>query len=372
MAVAPSAQRIYVVDDEESVRGVIARWLERDGHATEAFEAAQDALNRIRERRPTLVVSDIKMPGMDGLELLERVRAECGPHLPVFVFVTAHGDLDTARRALRNGAHEYLLKPFQLEDLGAVVHRGLERARLLCEREALLGLLVGRIRVPIGGVAAGLEALEEGLAGPLAPEQRELVSLARRECRELHRLVQNLDDIRLLERDQLYMRREPVDLVEAARAGWERAAATLAAAGVEATFDSTGAVSPVLGDAGLLVRAVENLLALAAGRQARRAELSVLAGTGGSHDGRLGEVVLRLRAGVAAAPRTPIAPGDEAAADADLELTFCRALATCWGGRLEVEERPGEGIVVALHLPASAGDPARAGDPDGPGAPRGR
>ncbi len=111
--------RILIVDDEAQYRALYARVLTEAGFVTATASCAQEALDQIRTCPPALVVSDIRMPGADGIELLRLVRAET-PSLP-FLLVTAYADVRNAVQALKLGAVDYLAKPVDLDELTAAV-----------------------------------------------------------------------------------------------------------------------------------------------------------------------------------------------------------------------------------------------------------
>ena len=118
--------RVWVVDDDRSVRFVLAAALREAGFAVTAFAAAGEALDALRrEAPPALVVTDVRMPGDSGLQLLDKLKA-AHPALPVVV-MSAHTDVASTAGAFRGGAHEFLSKPFDLDEAVAVVRRALPR-----------------------------------------------------------------------------------------------------------------------------------------------------------------------------------------------------------------------------------------------------
>ncbi len=112
---------VWVVDDDESIRWVLEKSLARDGMAVRAFEGSTELLDALGDEQPDVLMSDIRMPGIDGLALLERVRARW-PLLPVII-MTAHSDLDAAVASYKGGAFEYLPKPFDLDAAATLVRR---------------------------------------------------------------------------------------------------------------------------------------------------------------------------------------------------------------------------------------------------------
>jgi putative nucleotidyltransferase with HDIG domain len=122
-------ERILVVDDEESVRGVIAALLEQSGYAPTLTESAEEAIARLQQDPDyDLVLSDIMMPGTDGLSLLDHICTD-HPGMPV-VMLSAINDIHVVTNAFRRGAIDYLLKPFERKELESIVMRGIEHGRL--------------------------------------------------------------------------------------------------------------------------------------------------------------------------------------------------------------------------------------------------
>jgi len=126
-----SDARILVVDDEPGMRSLLSKALGREGYAVSAFEKGEDALVSVYEGEYDLAVLDIQMPGMDGIELLKKLR-DRDPELNV-VMITAYGSIQSAIDAMRLGAYDYLTKPFEMEEIKLVVEKALEHERLLSE-----------------------------------------------------------------------------------------------------------------------------------------------------------------------------------------------------------------------------------------------
>src|SRR5579864_3131299 len=116
-----SALRVWLVDDDASIRWVLERALRNDGMTPRAFDAAEPALDALRRDTPDVLITDIRMPGQSGLELLKKIR-DARPELPVIV-MTAHSDLGSAVSAYEGGAFEYLPKPFDIDQAVALVRR---------------------------------------------------------------------------------------------------------------------------------------------------------------------------------------------------------------------------------------------------------
>lgn len=117
---------IWIVDDDESIRWVLEKALARENLATKSFSNARDAMEALKTGAPQVLVSDIRMPGETGLELLQAVKAK-HPGLPVII-ITAFSDLDSAVAAFQGGAFEYLAKPFDIDKAVELIRRALEES----------------------------------------------------------------------------------------------------------------------------------------------------------------------------------------------------------------------------------------------------
>ena len=119
--------KVWIADDDNSIRWVLERALTQAGIANESFADADELLRQVVKTQPDVIISDIRMPGTDGLALLTRIK-EQHPDVPVII-TTAHSDLDSAVAAYQKGAFEYLPKPFDLDEMIAVTERALAHAR---------------------------------------------------------------------------------------------------------------------------------------------------------------------------------------------------------------------------------------------------
>ncbi len=118
---------VWVVDDDRSIRWVIEKALARAGIMVTSFEKGSNLLNELNKSTPDTIISDIRMPGIDGLQLLKKIHSS-NPALPVII-TTAHSDLDSAVAAYQGGAFEYVPKPFDIKELVAVTLRAISFAQ---------------------------------------------------------------------------------------------------------------------------------------------------------------------------------------------------------------------------------------------------
>jgi two-component system nitrogen regulation response regulator GlnG len=133
------ANSVWIADDDKSIRWVLEKALTQAGIVTRCFENGDELLGHLGDEVPDAIISDIRMPGIDGLKLLSRITA-AHPGLPVII-TTAHSDLDSAVASYQGGAFEYLPKPFDVDEAVATTQRALQHANknrnLLPEQEPL-------------------------------------------------------------------------------------------------------------------------------------------------------------------------------------------------------------------------------------------
>jgi PAS domain S-box-containing protein len=137
--IAMSKGKILVVDDEPQILVLVSRFLRRVGYDVDAAYSGAEALEYLTRFPYALVLSDLKMPEIDGLQILEEVRAHYAD--TIFVLMTAFGTIDSAVSVLRRGAYDYLTKPLELDDLLSTVERALEHRTVVMENRRLLEFL---------------------------------------------------------------------------------------------------------------------------------------------------------------------------------------------------------------------------------------
>jgi FixJ family two-component response regulator len=133
---------IFIVDDDASVREGVSNLLESVGFRAQVFPSTEEFQSAARPEVPSCLLLDVRLPGVSGLEFQEML-ARAGISIPI-IFITAHGDVPMTSRAMKGGAIDFLMKPFQKEDLLEAIHRGLERDRRRREEQAELSLLQAR------------------------------------------------------------------------------------------------------------------------------------------------------------------------------------------------------------------------------------
>ena len=160
MSLIPKKGNVYVVDDDEAVRDSLQWLLEGKDYRVRCFDSAETFLSRYDPREVACLLVDIRMPGISGLELQDRLIERKSP-LPV-VFITGHGDVPMAVTTMKKGAMDFIPKPFKEEELLSVVERMLDQAREsfadyqhAANRDALMGKLTARDSQVLERIVAG-------------------------------------------------------------------------------------------------------------------------------------------------------------------------------------------------------------------------
>jgi DNA-binding response OmpR family regulator len=150
---------ILVVDDEGAIRYSVSKTLQRVGYNVNEAASGEEALESMKKQRYDVVLTDIRMPGLTGVELLKRIKEQAPDS--IVILMTGYASLGTAVEALRLGAHDYLIKPSSSQDIRQSVSRGVERARNLKRRRSLLDAIRNNVseltRADVDVVKAALE-----------------------------------------------------------------------------------------------------------------------------------------------------------------------------------------------------------------------
>jgi FixJ family two-component response regulator len=166
----PASPIVFVVDDDVSVRESLELLIQNEGWQAETFASAQEFLDRPQSAFPSCLVLDVSLPGLNGLDLQQRVASE-RRDIPI-IFITGHGDIPMTVRAMKAGAVEFLTKPFSDEALLNAIHQALERSRIALGEKAQIdelrncyALLTPREREVMALVVSGL--LNKQIGGEL-------------------------------------------------------------------------------------------------------------------------------------------------------------------------------------------------------------
>ena len=212
---------ILVIDDEKAMRDSCSQVLTKDGYRTETAEDGEGGLEKVSRIRPALVLVDLKMPGMSGMELLGKI-AEIDSNI-VSIVITGYATIESAVEAMKRNAYDFIPKPFTPDQLRIIVGRGLEKRKLALEsarlrqeketmRENFITLVSHQLRSPLISIQQYFNVILEGFAGDLASKQKELIEEATKRIDSLLKLIDDWLDMSRVEAGKLIDNFGPVVL----------------------------------------------------------------------------------------------------------------------------------------------------------------
>jgi len=198
--------KILVVDDQESIRKLVSMHLRKRGY--EVFSACDghDGLEKALEHHPDIIVSDLMMPGMDGIELCKRVKADKEMRETFFIMLTAKGKIEDKVQGFDSGADDYMVKPFNHHELLARVDAAM-RIRLLQKelrslsdlKDEFLGIAAHDMRTPLTVIKGWCDLFSDNLLGELTSEQREAIAGIGQQAALMLDLINDLLDVAKIE-----------------------------------------------------------------------------------------------------------------------------------------------------------------------------
>jgi signal transduction histidine kinase len=212
---------ILVIDDEESMRDSCSQILIKDGFLAETAENGSAGLEKIKEKKPDLALIDLKMPGISGMEVLEKTK-EIDPNL-ISIVITGYATIESAVEAMKKGAYDFLPKPFTPEQLRIIIRRGLERRKLALETESLrrekklmeenfITMVSHQLRSPLVAILQYFEVILGGMAGDISEKPKEMIGRAKDRLENLLNLINDWLDAARLNGGQIVDKLKPLSL----------------------------------------------------------------------------------------------------------------------------------------------------------------
>ena len=367
-----AGERIVVIDDDAAMRLTCRQILARAGHEVEVCGDGAQGLAAVARLRPALVVVDLKMPGLSGLEVIARLR-QLDPAV-VVVVITGYATIETAVEAMKAGAYDFLPKPFSPDELRLIVARGSERRRLQLEASRLqverallerrfVAFVSHQLKGPLAAIHQYLDVLRrlEGDAGVEA-KRRDWIDRCLQRSERMRALIDDWLTLARLESGQLTGRREAFDPAPLLRRLVAEAGERGAAAGIEVSLEEPPAGCRLEGDATSVGVLFENLLDNAVKYNRPGGTVRVAAR---ACDGELVVEVRDSGRGIAPEALPQLfaefyrgAPAGSGVAGSGLGLAICRRIASGMGGTIGVESEPGRGSTFTVRLPAAGPAPA--------------
>jgi signal transduction histidine kinase len=264
-----SSDTVLVIDDEEAMLDSCSQALEKSGYSVEIAESGENGL-RIAERLvPDLVLVDLKMPGISGMDVLKRIK-EIDPTI-VTVVITGYGTVDSAVEAMKRDAYDFLTKPFTPNELRRVVAKGIEKRKLQIEtsalreekerlRESFVTIVSHQLRSPLATVRQYLEVVLSGAIGKTTDEIQQMLQRSAIRIDELMDMVNDWLNMARIDAGKLTESFELVDLVEVLKRCVDSHKQTADEKNVQISFSSSGSLPKVEGDAESLFEAFSNLI----------------------------------------------------------------------------------------------------------------
>jgi len=212
---------VLVIDDEESMRDSCCQILTKDGFRTEIAEDGSIGLEKIKEKKPDIALIDLKMPGISGLEVIEKAK-EIDPNI-IAIVITGYATVDSAVEAMKKGAYDFLPKPFTPEELRIIIRRGLERQKLIRETESLrrekklieenfITMVSHQLRSPLVASLQYFEVIMAGMVGEVPEKQKEMISRAKARLEGMLKLINDWLDVARMNGGLIVAKLKPLSL----------------------------------------------------------------------------------------------------------------------------------------------------------------
>jgi len=195
--------KILFIDDENIVLHSCKRIFKNSGYNIDTASSGEEGLQKVRDNEYDIIVSDLKMPGIGGMEVLKTLRKEF-PSLTVIIF-TGYANVETAREALKNGAFDYIPKPFTPEEIRDVLENAVKslEAREEVPMLDLMAIVSHELKSPVSVVHTTADTLHRGYFGKLGEGQKEIIETIIRNCEYLEDIIRSYIDLSKMELDQL-------------------------------------------------------------------------------------------------------------------------------------------------------------------------
>lgn len=212
---------ILVIDDEEAMRDSCSQVLIKEGYQVETAGDGETGLQKVIELKPDLILVDLKMPGVCGIEVLEKVR-DIDPNI-IAVVITGFATIDSAVESMKQGAYDFLPKPFTPDELRLIVKRGLEKRKLTLEaatlreekkrmEENFITMVSHELRTPLVDIQQYFEVILGGITGEVAIKQRKMLGRVRERIDALLKLINDWLDMTRIKAGEVVGKFEPLDI----------------------------------------------------------------------------------------------------------------------------------------------------------------
>ena len=374
---AETADSIIVIDDDETMRRACQAALRRTGYQVETYPDGSSGLARIAEIHPAVLIVDLKMPGMSGMEViaeLKKLNLDT-----VVVVITGFATVGTAVDAMKAGAYDFIPKPFTAEELRAIIARAMERQRLSAEAKRLrqekeaqahsfITFVSHQLQSPLGAVRQYLDVLLHQMGDEAPAQQREWIERSSRKISEMLQIIADWLTLSKVEGGQLATERSPVrwqDLVAKALAGLTNTARRKRVSLHNEVSDN---LPPVTGDETALRMLLSNLVSNTIKYNRPDGEVKVQAA---AEDQTVSLSVVDTGVGVAPEHQPHVFEefyrvkdkSTAGTAGTGMGLPICKKIANELGGQITLASEAGRGSTFTVVLPRA---PTQKSPPDPP------
>jgi len=363
--------RILVIDDEEIVLDSCTEILRGEGYQLTTASDGTRGLALLKEFRPDVVVVDLKMPGLSGFDVLERIRSIDAT--VVAIVITGYATVSSAVEAMKRGAYDFLPKPFTPEEFRLIIRRGVEKRTLVFEtialrrerdllREHFSSIVSHELKAPLAAIQQNIYVLEAQLAQTATPDQRERLGRVKTRMADLIQMVDTWRRGVSVDLDAIKARQVPVSVRIPIDKAVESALVYATRKAVTIDVSVPDPAPQVRGDQGTLTEALVNILgnAVKFSREGGRIEV-----TAEVRDDDVRIAVADHGVGIAAEDLPHVfdafytQPGAAGERGSGLGLAVSRRIVEAHSGTILVQSTPGQGSTFVIVLPAL--------DDDGPG-----
>jgi len=355
---------ILIIDDEESMRDSCSLILTKEGCQTETAENGAIGLEKIKSIKPDLVLVDLKMPGISGMEVLERIR-EIDPNI-ISVVITGYATVESAVEAMKKGAYDFLPKPFTPEELRIIIHRGLEHRELILKTESLqrekrlmeenfITMVTHQLRSPLSAIVQFFEVILSDLISD-KEKQKEMIQRAKSRVEGLLDLINDWLNLARMNEKQIVDKVAPMSVRKVLEKLVEFYEPLAAKEDISLEIIHSEGEDIVNGDESSLEQAFSNIItnAIKYNKPKGSVRVAIL--------GNQTEVIVEVKdTGIGIAKEHLPFIFDqfyrvsrsekEKCKGSGLGLTIAKKIIDLHGGRIEVESELGEGSIFRIFLP---------------------
>ena len=360
---------ILVIDDEETMRNACQQVLGKSGYYTETSADGADGLHKVRELTPDLVLVDLKMPGISGMEVLEKIGKI--DSTIISIVITGYATIESAVEAMKRGAYDFLPKPFTPDELRIIIKRGLEKRRLALESLSLrrekerieknfISMVSHELRRPLIDVQEYLEVVLGGITGKLTQQQQEMLEKASGQINTLLVLIKDWLDMSRIEAGRMLENLEPLDLSQILHKTVDLLREKIKNKKITLEVNIPAHLSLIKGEKLSIERVFTNLIRNAIDYNREEGKISVKAKEGG------GYVVIEVSDTGIGIPQKDIPfifdeffrvknKKTQHITGSGLGLSIVKKIVEAHRGSIEVRSEPGKGSTFTVFLPKFTG-----------------